>query len=476
MNKKKWFAIFFLVIAIALVVYILLVEVKKPTTEEAKEEKKVVLRVKPDEVMNIEFYNSSGEEIICTRKAKEDWNIIKPVQDKADSGIVASLLSQMEKLKAENQLEGGNIKDYGLDEPKARLRLELTDKEKIELLIGIKTFDDSAYYCKLANKNEIFTLEKYIVDNYIDKKLDELRNKKLVVFDKDKVYKLIIKQGKTEAICEKQDKDNWQLVSPYKARADKDIINMWLINFHNLRIDEFVEEKPVSLERFGLLPPQAVFELYIEGREKPEVLFIGKKSGEKYYAKLKTRNNVVSLDSSSIDDLLKKPRDLQDLYLFSFRDFENIISISVEKGNKKFKAVKIDKDWQVLEPTKGKGIVWKIENPIRGLLWSKYQEEFIPKPKELSKLGLLPPVITVTLEDKQKKEYKIFIGDKLPKKIEREPLPSRYGKSPKVEGVVAYYAQKKGEKKVWALTESVFKDIEGIINEVPIEKEEEGKK
>jgi len=100
------------------------------------------------------------------------------------------------------------------------LEAAITEKENKtkKLLIGDDTPTGSAVYAKLNDDPRIFTIASYN-KNSIDKSANDLRDKRLLTVNGDKITKL-------ELVAKKQDlefgrnKDQWQIVKPAPLRAD----------------------------------------------------------------------------------------------------------------------------------------------------------------------------------------------------------------------------------------------------------------
>ena len=100
------------------------------------------------------------------------------------------------------------------------LKVDITGKggKVSKLLIGDDTPTNSGSYAMLEGDPRVFTVASYVKTS-LDKTFNDLRDKRLLTFDQDKL-------SRVELIAKKQDiefgrdKDQWQIVKPKPLRAD----------------------------------------------------------------------------------------------------------------------------------------------------------------------------------------------------------------------------------------------------------------
>ena len=93
------------------------------------------------------------------------------------------------------------------------------DGKTDELLIGDDTPTGSGAYAKLANDPRVFTIATFIKSS-LDKRPDDLRDKRLLTFDQDKLTRVEL-QAKGQAVeFGKNGQNEWQILKPRPMRAD----------------------------------------------------------------------------------------------------------------------------------------------------------------------------------------------------------------------------------------------------------------
>ena len=182
---KKVSLLFAIFLSIALFVYFY--EMKGgEERQKAKELKESLLRMKGTEGLLIEVQHPDSGPIILEKK-DDEWTIIKPIESLADNTVIEGLLSDLELITRERIfIEGGkNSEKYGLLKPKITLRVKTNAKDKT-VLIGDDDFTGRKVYVKFLDGANVFLTSDKILST-VDKKLEDLRSKKVLIFEKEKV-------------------------------------------------------------------------------------------------------------------------------------------------------------------------------------------------------------------------------------------------------------------------------------------------
>src|SRR6185295_4748712 len=79
-----------------------------------------------------------------------------------------------------------DLKPYGIHDPTLDILITKKDGKTDELLVGDDTPTGSGAYAKLANDGRVVTIASFVKTS-LDKRIDDLRDKRLLTFDSDKV-------------------------------------------------------------------------------------------------------------------------------------------------------------------------------------------------------------------------------------------------------------------------------------------------
>ena len=178
-----------------------------------------ILALTEGDVTKIALKKKGGDETVV-EKAHDKWQLTSPKPYPADITAVSQLLTAAANVSGDRIVEdkASNLSAYGLNSP--ALEVDITGKggKVSKLEIGDDTPTNSGSYAMLAGDPRVYTVASYVKTG-LDKSSNDLRDKRLLTFDQDKL-------SRVELIAKKQDiefgrdKDQWQIVKPKPLRAD----------------------------------------------------------------------------------------------------------------------------------------------------------------------------------------------------------------------------------------------------------------
>src|SRR5580704_14950366 len=179
-----------------------------------------ILSVKEADISKFDLKKNGSEQVGGERNSAGQWRITSPTPLPADQSAVSSLLGTFSSLNSERLVEekAGNLVPYGLDPAKLEVDLSEKDNKTQKLLLGDETPAGNGIYAKLDGDPRVFTIPKYDKTS-IDKSANDLRDKRLLTVDSDKISQVELIAKKQE-IAFGRNKDEWQIVKPRPLRAD----------------------------------------------------------------------------------------------------------------------------------------------------------------------------------------------------------------------------------------------------------------
>jgi hypothetical protein len=225
-------------------------------------------------------------------KMDGSWKMTSPVEADTEQTDLEDFLKALSRLRADKLVaeKPADLKPYGLDKPEARCRVQVGDKEGLDLLIGnrektegpAKTGGNSRRYAKLTSVDMVFLLSPELSD----KALAEYRNRSVwAPLDAAQVDALAYTAGKNLFVLEKVD-TNWQVVGKPDTKVKAEAVKETLDALASLKASRYVTDKSVDLLLYGLEPPQLSVEALTRGGKR--VLDIGRMEGgtKSYYARV----------------------------------------------------------------------------------------------------------------------------------------------------------------------------------------------
>jgi len=370
-----------------------------------------ILSLKQDDISKIELKKSGAAPIVLS-KSNGNWRIDQPQSLGTDQSSVSSILTTLSSLNSERLVEdkAANLNQYGLGEAAFEALITEKDNKTHSLVLGDTTPTGSAVYARLEGDPRVFTVATYEKNN-IEKELNDLRDKRLITANSDKISKL-------ELLAKKQDiefgrnKDEWQIVKPRPLRADGTQVEDLLRNMTDAKMELNSSNDPKKIaEAFRAGTPVATAKVTDEsGTQQLEV----RKSKDDYYAKASIVDGIYKVTSSVGQGLDKGLDDFRNKKLFDF-GYSEPNKIEIHDGAKSYFLTHGGEDWwngtsQKLDSASAQALIDK----IRDLSSSKFLES-----------GFTQPTLELTVTSKDSKlTEKVLIsksGDNFVAKREGEP-------------------------------------------------------
>ncbi|MEK0448668.1 MAG: hypothetical protein RL088_936 [Verrucomicrobiota bacterium] len=355
------------------------------------------------------------------------WMIETPVKDRADDGAVATLFTTLEGLDMNLRKvpvpKGKDIREIQreLGVAKGEVSIKLTGEKPLELLVGKETAVDGRVYGRIDGADTMYVLPAE-VRKLLIKGVKDWRDRKLTSIAAAEVQRVILKTAKGEIEAERK-AGNWNLIRPLKARADNQKMNDLIANTTAPSIEDFIADSK-DLATFGLIEPRATLVFHTEGGKEPITVQIGAlkempaeekkpdaKAEEKndaakpapkppavVYAKVSTRDGIVTVPTAIESVLSTQPNDLRDTSLLRVQP-DIVDRITIESGTSKLVLGRDGEEWK--RKTAGKpdeavnsGAANKLLNDLTNAKAVRFVEDVA---SDLKKYALDRPAFALTL-------------------------------------------------------------------------------
>jgi hypothetical protein len=277
------------------------------------------------------------------QKTGDKWEITAPMPYAADQSVASQLVASAANVSSDRLVEekASNLASYGLNSP--ILEVDVTGKGgKIsKLKIGDDTPTNSGSYAMLEGDPRVFTVASYVKTG-LDKSLNDLRDKRLLTFDQDKL-------SRVELIAKKQDiefgrdKDQWQIVKPRPLRADGLQVDEMLRKLKDAKMDLTLSADDVkkAAATFASGTPVATVKLTDpSGTQQIEI----RKVKDEYYAKSSIVPGVCKATPELGTGVDKALDDFRNKKLFDF-GFNDPNKIEMHVNGKAYAFQKGGEDW-----------------------------------------------------------------------------------------------------------------------------------
>lgn len=291
-----------------------------------------ILKLDENSISSLELKKKDAEPLLLAKDSSGNWQITEPKPYRADQSAVSGIASTLSSLNSERLVEdkASDVKAFGLDQPS--LEVDLTEKgnKSQKLLLGDETPTSGGIYAMLVGDPRVFTVASYTKTS-IDKNLNDLRDKRLLPVEADKVSRLeLIKKGADIEFG--RNKDNWQILKPSPMRADSTEVGDLVRDLTNAKMDLSGSDTKDAASKFNSGIQVATAKVTDEsGTQQLQV----RKSKDDYYAKSSAVDGAYKIDSSLGKDLDKKLEDFRNKKVFDF-GYNDPNKIELQNGSKAY--------------------------------------------------------------------------------------------------------------------------------------------
>lgn len=386
-----------------------------------------VLKFNPETVSGIQFKHrdagaTSRSSTINCEKRDGTWQVIQPLEAKADAEAIEELLSELRSLKVSTfEADGAETKvqleKFGLEDP--RIQVELTDGDNTYAIgIGASVAseigtEERVYVKAFVYQDAIYTVSEDVY-NLLNKSAFELRDKRVIDFQRTDTIRFEIKHDKETTVGTRNYDDTWELQTPTgKIKADADAVSDLIFGVDSLEAAAFVDGPNHNFVSYGLAPPSIKVAFTQRGEEKPAVLFIGNRTQDgTVYVKSEQSEQVVRVKPALIDNIALGAAWLRDKRVLNFHIDDAIRLTSTVLGASAFTCQRLGTNWRLTAPVQEdannaevNAIIYELDD-LRAAAF--VGSESIPTD---AATGFSNPNVQLTVELRNQKVYTLQVGN-----------------------------------------------------------------
>jgi hypothetical protein len=342
-----------------------------------------ILSLKETDIRQIEIAKKDAQPTVVKKNDAGQWAITAPKPLAADQNAVSSLTSSASSLSSDRVVDanvsGSDLPSYGLAPADLTVKFTTADGKTTTLLLGEKTPGGNDVYAKLEGDPRLFTTYSSSSDSF-SKTYKDLRDKRLMTFDKDKTSRVeLAEAGQPPIEFGRIDMNTWQILKPKPARADsfqvEDLLSRAKDSEMNATLSDEDEKKYATT--FGSSPQLATLTVTDpSGAQKLDV----RKSKDDYYAKSSAVEGVQKLSQDFGKLLEKKVDDFRNKKLFDF-GFSDPSRVEVKDSGKDIAVDKNGDNWTAAGKAMDSVSVQAMIDKIRDLQATKFAESGFATPQ-----------------------------------------------------------------------------------------------
>jgi hypothetical protein len=301
-----------------------------------------IVTLNQTDITGVEIRKKTGEDIILGKTEAGQWQITAPKSLAADQDAVSAMLSSLSSLNSDRLVDdkATNLDQYGLVPPSIEVDITKKDKTTVKLLIGDNTPAGSAAYAAVTGDQRVFTLATFNKSNF-DKSPNDLREKRLLNFDSDKLSRVEL-SSKKQTIEFGRNRDQWQILKPKPFRADGFQVDELVRSVHEAKMElSATDDDKKTAAAFNSGSVIATVKLTdVSGTQELQV----RKNKDDYYAKSNVTAGVYKIASATAAALDKNLDDFRNKKLFDF-GYADPEKIEIRDGAKTVVVTHSGTDW-----------------------------------------------------------------------------------------------------------------------------------
>lgn len=288
-----------------------------------------------------------GADEVDLERSNGKWQITAPKPYPADQDAAIQLGYAAATVSSDSVVDNkaSNLATYGLSSPSLEVDITAKGGKVSKLLFGDDTPTNSGSYAMLEGNPRVYTVASYAKTG-LDKGPNDLRDKRLLTFDQDKLSQVELiaqKPGKTQDTVFGRDKDHWQIVKPKPYRADGLQVDEMLRKLKDAKMDLTLSDDDAkkAATAFASGSPVATVKLTDpSGTQQIEI----RKVKDDYYAKSSTVAGVYKVPADLGTGVDKSVDDFRNKKLFDF-GFNDPSKIEMHVNGKFYGFQKGGDDW-----------------------------------------------------------------------------------------------------------------------------------
>ena len=329
-----------------------------------------LVNVPTDQLQQITIAKKDAPPISLSHQTGK-WEITSPQNLPADQDSIASIASALSPLNADSVVDdkAADLGKYGLTSPSLKVDYKLKNGKSGSVSFGDDAPAGSLVYVKDGSNPKVYAASTSTKTSF-DKSVTDLRDKRLLTFNSDKLTSLEVGGKKGDFTFAKNNQGDWQIVKPAPYRADTFQVEDLLRKLQDARMDLSGQDKDQKKNTtlFSLSQPfAAVKATDASGTQTLTV----RKNANDYYAKSSVVTGVFKVPSDLGSSLDKSVDDFRNHKLFDF-GFNDPTKFEIRNGSSDSVYNKSGQDWKLNGKTLDAASVQAVIDQLRDLSASSF--------------------------------------------------------------------------------------------------------
>ncbi|MDZ4743843.1 MAG: DUF4340 domain-containing protein [Verrucomicrobiota bacterium] len=358
----------------------------------------------PTNVVELVILNAEGA--IVAKKEKDQWSIVEPLETKADQFEIDTIIQSLNSINFQRKIKFSDInpdtldKEYHLKKPTHILSWSTPD-QRYSLRLGADTPMGNGLFVQKEENADVYIIPQYARET-LARDLSHLRDRSIFPFQAKSVQQVDIRSLSPTNLYQIQftfTNNIPRITKPIDARAATDKVTDLTLFLTDARAMDFIAEGSADLKNYGLSEPDMEVSIRSSESDKPQTLLIGQpvpNTPQKYYAKLKDSNSVITITAELFKELTKPLAEYRDKHLID-RYSNELNSLVIQSGSKKVVLLKKDNEWKIDDAEGSPADTAIIIQLLDTLMKSQISQYVSDAPESLKTFGLEPALHSLSL-------------------------------------------------------------------------------
>ena len=304
---------------------------KTAEKEPAKDAPPKILTIPDDQFKSIRLQKTGGDTTIVQKSDSGKWEITQPKPLAADQDSVSSVVSQLSSLTSDRLIEEktADLAPYGLVTPSLEVIVTKKDGKTEDLLVGDDTPTGGGSFVKLKNDPRVFSVYSGVKSS-LDKTSKDLRDKRLLTFDSDKLTRVELQAKGQSVEFGKNNQNEWQILKPKPLRADASQVEELVRKLKDAKMDTSVSAEDAKKAVSSFAAGTRVAVASVSDASGTQTIELRKDKDKNYYAKSSVVEGIYKAPSDVGEGLDKDLNSFRNKKLFDF-GFNDPTKITINK-------------------------------------------------------------------------------------------------------------------------------------------------
>ncbi|MBI2688877.1 MAG: DUF4340 domain-containing protein [Acidobacteria bacterium] len=328
-----------------------------------------IWEIPQDQITSIELKRMGADPVKLEKSST--WTIQSPIKLNADQDAVSGIVSTLAVLNSDRLVDekSADVKPYGLAEPLITVVVRGGGKTHT-LLVGDNSPSGSAAYAKVDGETKLYTIASS-TKTMFDKSWRDLRDKRLLPFDSEKLTRVELTAKGTTIEFGKNNANAWTILKPQALRADNFAAEELVRKLKDAKMEVTNDTEAEAAIPAQFVSAAVVGTAKVTDQKGTMQIEVRKGKDNVYFAKSSAVEGVFKTTAELGEGLGKGLDDFRNKKLFDF-GFTQPDRVEVKQDGSAYLFTKSGTDWKRDGKTVDAGSVQQLVDRLRELAAAKF--------------------------------------------------------------------------------------------------------